>query len=122
MRVFSFRFFETESIAVITMMMLKYRVEVKQEPEFAGETLEQCFARITASEQKLTNTYAIMSSLSCLPQPEFSQPQSRAAGIQEAIAICLNLNCSRIRHFIGRVLLYTHCIVRIAIVIIKADV
>jgi cytochrome P450 len=50
------RFFETESIAVITMMMLKYRVEVKQEPEFAGETLEQCFARITASEQKLTNT------------------------------------------------------------------
>ncbi|KAN0127112.1 cytochrome P450 [Lactarius tabidus] len=50
------RFFETESIAVITMMMLKYRVEVKQEPEFAGETLEQRFARITASEQYLTNT------------------------------------------------------------------
>jgi hypothetical protein len=55
------RFFETESIAVITMMMLKYRVEVKQEPEFAGETLEQRFARITASEQYLTNTYAMSS-------------------------------------------------------------
>jgi cytochrome P450 len=50
------RFFETESIAVITMMMLKYRVEVKQEPEFVGETLEQCFARITSSEQYLSNT------------------------------------------------------------------
>jgi len=50
------RFFETESIAVITMMMLKYRVEVKEEPEFAGETFEQRFARVTASEQYLTNT------------------------------------------------------------------
>ncbi|KAN0127114.1 Cytochrome P450, partial [Lactarius tabidus] len=50
------RFFETEGIAIITMMMLKYRVEVKQDPEFAGETLEQCFARITSSEQYLSNT------------------------------------------------------------------
>jgi hypothetical protein len=66
-----FRFFETEGIAVITMMMLKYRVEVKQDPEFAGETLEQCFARITSSEQYLSNTYA-MSSLSYLLRPEFS--------------------------------------------------
>ena len=65
---FFFRFFETESIAVITMMMSKYRVEVKEEPEFIGETFEQRFARITASEAffKLTNTYE-MTSPSCLP-------------------------------------------------------
>ncbi|KAH9172715.1 cytochrome P450 [Lactarius sanguifluus] len=50
------RFFETESIAVITMMMLKYRVEIKEESEFIGETFEQRFARVTASEQLLTNT------------------------------------------------------------------
>jgi len=50
------RFFETESVAVITMMMLKYRVEVKEEPEFNGETFEQRFARITSSEQYLSNT------------------------------------------------------------------
>jgi hypothetical protein len=56
---FFFRFFETESIAAITMMMLKYRVEVKEEPEFISETFEQRFARITASEQYLTNTYAM---------------------------------------------------------------
>ncbi|KAN0127113.1 cytochrome P450 monooxygenase [Lactarius tabidus] len=50
------RFFETESIAAITMMMLRYRVEVKEEPEFVSETFEQRFARVTASEQYLTNT------------------------------------------------------------------
>ncbi|KAN0125404.1 Cytochrome P450 [Lactarius tabidus] len=50
------RFFETESVAVVTVMMMKYRVEVKEESEFIGETFEQRFERITASEQYLTNT------------------------------------------------------------------
>jgi hypothetical protein len=45
-------------------MMFKYSVEVKEEPEFIGETFEQRFVRITSSEQRLTNTYAIFS-LSC---------------------------------------------------------
>ena len=67
---FYFRFFETESVAAITMMILKYGIEVKEEPEFIGETFEQRFARITSSEQYLSNTYA-MPSLSCLPRPEF---------------------------------------------------
>ncbi|KAH9057200.1 cytochrome P450 [Lactarius vividus] len=49
------RFFETESIAAITMMISKYRVEVKEEPEFLGETFEQRYARITAFDQLLTN-------------------------------------------------------------------
>ena len=65
-----FRFFETESIAVITMMMSKYRVEVKEEPQFIGETFEQRFARITACELYVTTTYA-MTLPSCLPRPEF---------------------------------------------------
>jgi hypothetical protein len=43
------------------MMLLKYSVEVKEEPEFIGETFEQRFARITSSEQIITNTYAIFS-------------------------------------------------------------
>ena len=73
---FLFRFFETESIAVITMVLLKYRVEVKEEPEFIDETFEQRFARITASDSYLTNTYA-MSSLNGLPQPEFSLSPKR---------------------------------------------
>ena len=70
----SFRFFETESIAVITMMVLKYRVEIKEESEFIGETFEQRFARITSSEQKLTNTYAICSFSCCHGLSSLSAP------------------------------------------------
>ncbi|KAH9008126.1 cytochrome P450, partial [Lactarius pseudohatsudake] len=47
------RFFETESVAAITMMILRYRVELKEEPEFLGETFEQRYARITAFDQLL---------------------------------------------------------------------
>ena len=69
--VFFSRFGETESIAAIVMMMWKYRVEVKQEPEHAGETREQCFARITSSQQYMSQTYA-MSSPSYLLRAELS--------------------------------------------------
>jgi len=41
------RFFETEGIAVITMLVSKYRIEIKEEPEFANETFEERYARIT---------------------------------------------------------------------------
>ena len=44
----SYRFFETEGIAVLTMLVSKYKIEVKEEPEFAGETFEERYARITA--------------------------------------------------------------------------
>jgi len=50
----STRFFETESVAAITMMMLRYRVEVKEEPEFVSETFEERFARVTAFDERLT--------------------------------------------------------------------
>ena len=38
----------------MTMLVTKYKIEVKEEPEFAGETFEERYARITAFEQKLT--------------------------------------------------------------------
>jgi hypothetical protein len=50
----SFRFSETEGIAVMTMLVSKYKIEVKEEPEFAGETFEERYARITAFNQGLT--------------------------------------------------------------------
>jgi hypothetical protein len=53
---FSFRFFETEGIAVVTMLVSKYKIEVKEEPEFAGETFEERYARITAFDERLTMT------------------------------------------------------------------
>ena len=51
-----FRFFETEGIAVMTMMVSKYKIEIKEEPEFAGETFEERYARITAFKDGLTTT------------------------------------------------------------------
>jgi len=48
------RFFETEGIAVLTMMVSKYKIEIKEEPEFAGETFEERYARVTASRENLT--------------------------------------------------------------------
>ena len=49
-----FRFFETEGIAVMTMLVSRYKIEVKEEPEFADETFEERYARITAFDQGLT--------------------------------------------------------------------
>ena len=51
-----FRFFETEAVAVVTMLVSRYKIEVKEEPEFARETFEERYARITAFDQALTTT------------------------------------------------------------------
>jgi hypothetical protein len=40
----------------MTMMVSKYKIEIKEEPEFAGETFEERYARITASKNGLTLT------------------------------------------------------------------
>ena len=46
-----FRFSDTEGIAVMTMLVSRYKIEVKEEPEFAGETFEERYSRITAFSQ-----------------------------------------------------------------------
>ena len=51
-----FRFSEIEAVVVITMLVLRYKIEVKEEPEFAGETFEERHTRITACDQRLTTT------------------------------------------------------------------
>ena len=51
---YTFRFGETEAIAVINMLVSRYRLEVKEEPEFAGETFEERYARITAFDEGIT--------------------------------------------------------------------
>jgi hypothetical protein len=50
----SFRFFETEGIAIMTMLVSRYKIEIKEEPEFACETFEERYARITAFYEGLT--------------------------------------------------------------------
>ena len=49
-----FRFFETEGIAIMTMLVSKYKIEIKEEPQFAGETFEERYARIMACDQAVT--------------------------------------------------------------------
>jgi hypothetical protein len=51
-----FRFFETEGVAIMTMIVSKYKIEIKEESQFAGETFEERYARITAFKQGLTTT------------------------------------------------------------------
>lgn len=48
---------ETESIAVLTMLISKYKVEVKEEPQFVNETFEQKKARVLNCRAGLTVTW-----------------------------------------------------------------
>jgi hypothetical protein len=48
------RFFETEGIAIMTILVSRYKIEIKEEPKFAGESFEERYARITAFDQGLT--------------------------------------------------------------------
>jgi hypothetical protein len=50
----SFRFFETEGLAIMTMLVSRYKIEVKEEPEFARETFEERYARILAFDEGMT--------------------------------------------------------------------
>jgi hypothetical protein len=52
----TFRFFETEGIAVLTMLALKYKISVKEEPQFAHETFEERKKRLTQCRPGLTIT------------------------------------------------------------------
>ena len=50
------RFFETEAVAIMTMLVSRYKIEVKEEPEFAGETFEQRKARVLDFQRGVTTT------------------------------------------------------------------
>ena len=50
------RFFETEGVAILTMLVSKYKITVKEEPQFAGETFEQRKERILKANVAITLT------------------------------------------------------------------
>ena len=50
------RFFETEGVAVLTLLALRYKIKVKEEPQFAGETFEEMSARLVDSKYGMTLT------------------------------------------------------------------
>ncbi|RDB24803.1 hypothetical protein Hypma_007792 [Hypsizygus marmoreus] len=50
------KFFETEGIAILTMLVSRYKIEIKEEPEFARETFEQKKSRVLNARAGLTVT------------------------------------------------------------------
>ncbi|TDL22861.1 cytochrome P450 [Rickenella mellea] len=50
------KFFETEGIAILTNIVQKYKIEVKEEPQFANETFDERRARIFKCTNGLTLT------------------------------------------------------------------
>jgi len=50
------RFFETEGIAILTMLVRQYKIKVKEEPEFAHESFHERKARILTCKPGLTLT------------------------------------------------------------------
>ena len=43
-------------VAMLTILIMRYKVEVKDDPKFVGETFEQRKARVLATRQSLSLT------------------------------------------------------------------
>ena len=54
-----FRFAETESTAVLAMLVSHYKFTIKEEPQFVSETFEERKSRILSVHQGLTLTYVL---------------------------------------------------------------
>jgi hypothetical protein len=52
-----YRFFETEGLAILTMLVSRYEIVVKEEPQFAHESFEERKTRLLASKFGITSTY-----------------------------------------------------------------
>lgn len=51
------RFAETEGVAVLTLLISRYTISIKDEPQFVGETYEQRKARVLDAQSILTLAY-----------------------------------------------------------------
>ena len=49
-----FRFAETESTAVLAMLVSQYKITIEEEPQFAGETFEERKSRVLSAQQGIT--------------------------------------------------------------------
>jgi len=52
----SSRFSETESVAFLTLTVSKYKISIKEEPQFAYETFEQRKTRVLNCTDTITTT------------------------------------------------------------------
>lgn len=55
------RFAELETIVAITMLLQHYKIAVKEEPQFAGETFEQRKERVLKAKPGITLTSVVTS-------------------------------------------------------------
>ena len=55
------RFAELESVVALSMLVKNYKISVKQEPQFSGETVDQTRARIFQMVIGVTQTYVTTS-------------------------------------------------------------
>lgn len=60
------RFGETEGVAVLTMFVSRYKITVKEEPQFANETFQERKTRVLSAGPGLTLTYVLFSFSVCL--------------------------------------------------------
>jgi hypothetical protein len=81
------RFFETEGIAILTMLVYRYKIKVKEEPKFANETFEQRRERVLACKPGLTLTCVSWLSLPCLTDLHFAVPFEFLLYLKEGIEI-----------------------------------
>ena len=58
------RFSETEGIAILSMLVSRYEIHVKEEPQFAHETFEERKTRLLAARPGVTLT-CVCPSLYC---------------------------------------------------------
>jgi hypothetical protein len=56
---FSHRFGETEGTAVLAMLVSQYKITIKEEPQFTGETFEERKSRILSARLALTLAYVL---------------------------------------------------------------
>lgn len=54
------RFSETEAVAALTMLVSHYKITIKEEPQFAGETFEQRKTRVLKCWNGLTLTWVFL--------------------------------------------------------------
>ena len=50
------KFSETESVAIMAMLILRYRIDIMDEPQFRDETREQRMERVLRSKPGVTMT------------------------------------------------------------------
>jgi hypothetical protein len=59
------RFFETSAVAILILLVSKFKISIKDEPQFSNETFRERKERLSKSKVLLTLTYVCFASSTC---------------------------------------------------------